>query len=49
MMPFHFPPDLRSVLCVGAHPDDIEIGAGGAIAAIAAAQPQVRLSFNVFT
>jgi LmbE family N-acetylglucosaminyl deacetylase len=49
MTSFRFPFELQSVLCVGAHPDDIEIGAGGTIAAIAAAQPQARFSFIVFT
>jgi len=49
MMTFRFTPDLRSIVCVGAHPDDIEIGAGGTISAIAAEHRQARFTFIVFT
>jgi len=49
MTTFRFPSELRSVVCVGAHPDDIEIGAGGTIAAIAAAHQQARFTFVVLT
>ena len=49
MNTFRFPVDLRSIVCVGAHSDDIEIGAGGTIAAIAAAIPQARFTFIVLT
>jgi LmbE family N-acetylglucosaminyl deacetylase len=47
MKSFRFPSVLRSVVCVGAHSDDIEIGAGGTIAAIAAAQSETRFTFIV--
>jgi len=49
MKPFRYPLDLQSVVCVGAHSDDIEIGAGGAIAAIAAAKPEVSFTFVVLS
>lgn len=49
MRSFGFPGGLRSVVCLGAHPDDIEIGAGGTIAAIADAEPEATFTFVVFS
>ena len=40
---------LASVLCVGAHPDDIEIGSGATLRAILRAQPSVDLRWLVLT
>jgi len=37
------------VLCLGAHSDDIEIGAGGALLQILAANPQVTVYWVVFS
>lgn len=38
-----------SVLAVGAHPDDIEIGAGGTLLSLAASQPGLRAHYVVLT
>jgi LmbE family N-acetylglucosaminyl deacetylase len=38
-----------SVLAVGAHPDDIEIGAGGALFGLAEGHPGMRVSYVVLT
>ncbi|HWF83057.1 MAG TPA: PIG-L family deacetylase [Streptosporangiaceae bacterium] len=38
-----------SVLAVGAHPDDIEIGAGGTLLSLAASQPDLRAHYVVLT
>jgi LmbE family N-acetylglucosaminyl deacetylase len=40
---------LRSVLCLGAHCDDIEIGAGATISKLIAAQPALRVDWVVFS
>lgn len=40
---------VRSVLCVGAHADDIEIGCGGAILELLAANPSVRVTWVVLS
>jgi LmbE family N-acetylglucosaminyl deacetylase len=40
-VPFH-------VLCLGAHPDDIEIGCGGTILQLIDAYPQINVSWIVF-
>src|SRR4051812_10493471 len=41
--------DVSSVLCIGAHSDDIEIGCGGTILRIVEANPAVRVHWIVFT
>ncbi len=38
-----------SVLAIGAHPDDIEIGAGGTLLTLAANQPGLRVRYVVLT
>ena len=38
-----------SVLAVGAHPDDIEIGSGGTLLSLAATQPGLQLRYVVLT
>jgi len=38
-----------SILAVGAHPDDIEIGAGGTLLSLAEAQPGLRAHYVVLT
>ncbi len=40
---------LGEVLAIGAHSDDIEIGCGGTLLAIAAANPQARFTWVVLT
>jgi LmbE family N-acetylglucosaminyl deacetylase len=45
------PPEGRplSVLAIGAHPDDIEIGAGGTLLMLAQSQPGLRAHYLVLT
>src|ERR1700753_1566162 len=38
-----------SVLAIGAHPDDIEIGAGGTLLTLAQSQPGLRAHYVVLT
>jgi len=38
-----------SVLAIGAHPDDIEIGAGGTLLSLAASEPGLRAHYVVLT
>jgi len=40
---------VRTVLCVGAHCDDIEIGCGGTMLRVIAANPAVRVRWVVFS
>ena len=53
MLPFQMgaPPSGRpmSVLMIGAHPDDIEIGAGGMLLSLAETQPGLRARYVVLT
>src|ERR1700722_6365626 len=41
--------ETLSVLAVGAHPDDIEIGAGGTLLGLAASQPGIQVRYVVLT
>lgn len=41
--------DVRRVLCLGAHSDDIEIGAGGTILTLVAARPDIEIHWVVFS
>src|SRR6266850_5410133 len=40
---------LRKILCLGAHSDDIEIGCGGAILELVAANPGLHVTWVVFS
>src|SRR5262245_23576808 len=40
---------LREILCLGAHSDDIEIGCGGAVLELVAANPGLRVTWVVFS
>jgi LmbE family N-acetylglucosaminyl deacetylase len=48
MMPLSFAGELREVLFLGAHCDDVEIGCGGTLASLASARPDVHLRVVVF-
>jgi LmbE family N-acetylglucosaminyl deacetylase len=45
----HPPGRTLSVLAVGAHPDDIELGAGGTLLTLAAGHPGFRVNYLVLT
>jgi LmbE family N-acetylglucosaminyl deacetylase len=52
MLPLHLATPAQeglSVLAVGAHPDDIEIGAGGTLLGLAQSQPGLRARYLVLT
>jgi LmbE family N-acetylglucosaminyl deacetylase len=40
---------LREILCLGAHSDDIEIGCGGTVLELVAANPGLRVTWVVFS
>jgi len=40
---------IRQVLCIGAHPDDIELGAGGTIMRLIAQNPDLNIRWVVLT
>jgi LmbE family N-acetylglucosaminyl deacetylase len=40
---------VRRILCLGAHSDDIEIGAGGTLLKLAAKSPELAVSWVVFS
>jgi LmbE family N-acetylglucosaminyl deacetylase len=41
--------NLRSIICLGAHSDDIEIGCGGAIMSLLAERPDIEVHWVVFS
>ena len=41
--------NVRSMVAIGAHPDDIEIGAGGTLLAVAAANAGIRVHYVLLT
>ena len=52
MLPLHLttpPGGPLSVLVIGAHPDDIEIGAGGTLLSLARSQPELQVRYVVLT
>jgi LmbE family N-acetylglucosaminyl deacetylase len=52
MLSLHLSPPgagTLSVVVIGAHPDDIEIGAGGTLLGLAESQPGLRVSYVVLT
>jgi LmbE family N-acetylglucosaminyl deacetylase len=49
MLSLTFGEDLREVLVLGAHCDDVEIGCGGALAALVRKHPTMRVRIVVFS
>ena len=39
---------LRTILCLGAHSDDLEIGAGGTLMTLLAQRPELSVHWVVF-
>lgn len=49
LLPLHEPERLRRVLCIGAHCDDIEIGCGGTLLTLLAANRALAVDWVVFS
>lgn len=49
MQALAIPPSVRRVLCIGAHCDDVEIGCGATLLAIARSRPDIEVDIVVFT
>lgn len=49
MIGFRLDPAPRSVVCLGAHPDDIEVGAAGLLASLAKGDSATRFIFVIAT
>jgi len=49
MNTFELPRTIRSVMCLGAHPDDIEIGAGATLAYLAERHPEAVFHLAILT
>ena len=47
MIGVRFERDVEAVVCIGAHPDDIEVGAAGLIASLARANQTTRFLFAI--
>lgn len=47
-MHFSFP-KINSLICIGAHADDIEIGCGGTLMRLIAEQPEMKVTWCVFS
>ena len=43
------PGELKTILCLGAHCDDIEIGCGGTLLRLLAANPELQVHWIVFS
>jgi LmbE family N-acetylglucosaminyl deacetylase len=48
MLPLRFG-DVREVLCLGAHADDIEVGCGGTLLAMLAEHPEIDVHWSVLS
>ncbi len=48
-MTLHLGEQVRSILCLGAHADDIEIGCGATLAALIAARPYLHIQWVVLS
>ena len=49
MIDLDLPSGVRSVLCLGAHCDDLEIGCGGTVLALSERDPDLRFHWCVFS
>lgn len=49
VLPLVLPPDAASVLCIGAHADDIEIGCGGMVLSLREERPALRFDWVVLS
>ena len=49
MNPIEFPKGVETVLCVGAHCDDIEIGCGGTLLELSLRNPETKFHWAIFS